>query len=783
MISDPAPNSVSAPAVVFDGDLLRVRFDARQFCAGAGYELFKKIKRLPEYSVEVDDEGLACGIAAPARFANMLGVEVQARSNARIPMGEFLHDDQVAEVEMGLAGKRFAVWSDCGLGKTFVEYEWARQVSAITADENGGGRVLILTLNGVIDQFIEMIAAKYPNDPPIVRLETREQMKSWCATCILLPEDNSHVPGGDGRNSDHDNGRGRYLRVDRTPVGSPDSSRACADGPRDGASDSRQISRSGPDGINAYPVHGNPHNPDHAGRIWQSDVDYRSQPRGLIAITNYEKFNHKTESEQVVSELRCLAGFCLDESSRLKAGGGKQKWAIIKSARGIEYKLSATATPAPNELMEFASQASFLEKLRATSIADAADQIMWTYFTRDSKTHRWTIKQHARAAFFEWMSSWSIYVRDPRKYGWRLTGPNGPWTPPPEPTYFQHDIAMTPAQREFVMDFNSKAPPAAGDESGTIPMFVGQVNATTSSKLSQAAKGFVYVKKVAGDRLPVASKGKPLHGASTEISSSADAGNRRKLCSREKSADRKSNPSQSLSPTEGQTAAGSAGIPEIPAGILQSIDIHHQLRRNEIYRSDENSQTTNSSRVRLIPSLKPARVADLIRQEIKLGLQVLVWTEFDAEVDILCEELERGGKVDVPDFAFDVLTGSVKKADREPIIRKFREGETRLLITRTDLFGFGQNVQHCGSMIFNAWTFSYEDLYQAIRRAVRDGQTRSVRIHFPMIAELEGQMFDALARKQTQHEQAIAEMEKCYIAARTVTAGTPALLIEKGAAA
>src|SRR3990167_11402603 len=109
-------------------------------------------------------------------------------------------------------------------------------------------------------------------------------------------------------------------------------------------------------------------------------------------------------------EMRRLSGVAFDESSRLKGGGGVIKWHLIRSCRGIEYKLSATATPAPNDTMEYASQASFLEKLRNEG------EILWTYFSRD-KYGTWSVKPHAREAFYRFMASWSIYLRDPKDYG------------------------------------------------------------------------------------------------------------------------------------------------------------------------------------------------------------------------------------------------------------------------------------------------------------------------------------------------------------------------------
>jgi hypothetical protein len=75
------------------------------------------------------------------------------------------------------------------------------------------------------------------------------------------------------------------------------------------------------------------------------------------------------------------------------------------------------------------------------------------------------------------------------------------------------------------------------------------------------------------------------------------------------------------------------------------------------------------------------------------------------------------------------------------------------------------NFQHCGSMIFSGWNDSFESFYQAVRRAVRYGQKRSVKIHLPFIPELEGAQLDNIFRKEAHFEQSIREQEESYIAA------------------
>lgn len=185
-----------------------------------------------------------------------------------------------------------------------------------------------------------------------------------------------------------------------------------------------------------------------------------------IAITNYEKL-----IPGPLDELRLLGGVVLDESSILKSGGGTIKWNLIHSARGIEHKLSCTATPAPNDTMEYASQASFLEKLRADG------EILWTYFSRD-KRGTWSVKPHARDAFYRFMSSWSIYLRDPAHYGFEDI-----LSTLPAPVVHEHRLELTAAQRAAMQELLASSGRGLFDE---------RLGIRERSKLSQLAKGFLY---------------------------------------------------------------------------------------------------------------------------------------------------------------------------------------------------------------------------------------------------------------------------------------------------
>lgn len=185
-----------------------------------------------------------------------------------------------------------------------------------------------------------------------------------------------------------------------------------------------------------------------------------------IGICNYEKM-----IPGVLPELGRLAGIVADESSILKTGGGTIKWNLIKSARGVEFKLSCTATPAPNEPMEYASQAAFLEKLRSEG------EILWTFFQRDAEG-AWRVKPHAREAFYRFMSSWSIYLRDPARFGF-----DDILASLPDPVMHEHRLVMTDDQRARADEMRIVAGRGLFDE---------RIGIRERSKFAQLARGFVY---------------------------------------------------------------------------------------------------------------------------------------------------------------------------------------------------------------------------------------------------------------------------------------------------
>jgi DNA modification methylase len=75
------------------------------------------------------------------------------------------------------------------------------------------------------------------------------------------------------------------------------------------------------------------------------------------------------------------------------------------------------------------------------------------------------------------------------------------------------------------------------------------------------------------------------------------------------------------------------------------------------------------------------------------------------------------------------VNGSEKPEIKEKKLIGFAKNEFRVLVTKKKIAQFGLNYQHCRNQIFASLDFSFEGLYQAIRRSYRFGQKNEVNIY------------------------------------------------------
>lgn len=123
-----------------------------------------------------------------------------------------------------------------------------------------------------------------------------------------------------------------------------------------------------------------------------------------INITNYEMLGH--------FDAESFIGVVLDESSILKSFNGKLRQQITESFANTPYRLSCSATPAPNDYMELGTQSEFLGIMKRM-------EMLAMFFTHDGgETSKWRLKGHAQSKFWEWVASWAAVVNKPSDLGY-----------------------------------------------------------------------------------------------------------------------------------------------------------------------------------------------------------------------------------------------------------------------------------------------------------------------------------------------------------------------------
>lgn len=122
-----------------------------------------------------------------------------------------------------------------------------------------------------------------------------------------------------------------------------------------------------------------------------------------INVCNYDRLEHL--------EPEAFGAVALDEASILKAFTGKTSRALVDSFADTRFRMTATATPAPNDHMEIGQQVAFLGLMTNT-------EMLSRWFINDSgDTGTWRLKGHAERDFWDWMSSWSRMAENPSDMG------------------------------------------------------------------------------------------------------------------------------------------------------------------------------------------------------------------------------------------------------------------------------------------------------------------------------------------------------------------------------
>lgn len=148
-----------------------------------------------------------------------------------------------------------------------------------------------------------------------------------------------------------------------------------------------------------------------AEKLGIDDIEYSKDGNHTkkIVICNYERL-HYFDSKDFI-------GVILDESSILKNFDGKIKNAVTAFIKKIPYRFLSTATPAPNDYIEFGTSSEALGYLPYMDMLQRFFRNNENNIRPQEIGNKWYLKPHAKEDFFGWLLQWSIFIKKPSDFG------------------------------------------------------------------------------------------------------------------------------------------------------------------------------------------------------------------------------------------------------------------------------------------------------------------------------------------------------------------------------
>jgi hypothetical protein len=133
----------------------------------------------------------------------------------------------------------------------------------------------------------------------------------------------------------------------------------------------------------------------------QAEADASGCP---LVVTNYEMASRFDPTQ--------FAGVALDEADIISNFVGKTNRLLTAMFAETAYRLVATATPAPNDLIELGRYSQFLGIMES-------GEMLTRYFIRDSQSAATLRLRHWAAAgpFWDWLASWAVTIGLPSDLG------------------------------------------------------------------------------------------------------------------------------------------------------------------------------------------------------------------------------------------------------------------------------------------------------------------------------------------------------------------------------
>jgi DNA modification methylase len=519
-----------------------------------------------------------------------------------------------------------------------------------------------------------------------------------------------------------------------------------------------------------------------------NDVPYNE--RHFIVIANYEQLDN--------IDCSVFGGVVLDESSILKNYEGSIRNQLIEYFKDTPYKLCCTATPSPNDPMELGNHSEFLNIM-------GRNEMLSMHFVHDGgETAKWRLKGHSVDRFWQWVSTWAVMLSKPADIGFSNEG----YELPPL-NYIEHTIT-TPKRNNGQLFNDAEISATNHNRALRDTMFERMTKVSEIVSKNTNEDWIIWVKLNDEEKLlkQLIPNSVVVTGSDTN-QQKEDAilwftkekclchthqKKRKNTASNGKLKTRigeQNNQQKGSEIDEKQTHNGTKNEKNIIDNTTQLIktkqkSIEKKIQTTEIYKeesttnqitiTEKNAKNLHWSIEKITPNstlethskqitVSPSKIIDSYfrNRTINAPSAKEIQPSLQANKDYTLTTAIPQGKLG--DYC---VSTAIRQSESSMITSNCYDEQYctckanstgKIIISKTSILGFGVNAQNCHNQIFASLDFSFEGLYQSIRRSYRFGQTKEVNIHI-ITTDTMRNVIASIQHKQKQFEEMQNQMQR-----------------------
>ena len=108
-----------------------------------------------------------------------------------------------------------------------------------------------------------------------------------------------------------------------------------------------------------------------------------------------------------------------------------------------------------------------------------------------------------------------------------------------------------------------------------------------------------------------------------------------------------------------------------------------------------------------------------------------------------------------------VINGAMPIEERVECVDAYRNGQVDHIVSKPKVLGFGVNIPECDDMVYSGFNWSFEEMYQAVRRSHRYGRVGRLRVTLPY-TDPEAPVLHDLRAKVARFQTDVAEMQRRF---------------------